>query len=271
MLLFRSLLFHLCFNLNTILHMIICLPILLLPRRYLWKAVHSWARINHWLLRTICGTRFEIRGREHIAPGALLVAAKHQSAWETFALILLLDDPVYVLKRELVWLPIFGLWVAKAEMIPIQRGAGGTALGEITERAKAEIARGRQIVMFPEGTRRAAGAEPAYKFGVVRLYAALGVRCLPGRAQFGRVLAAAQAGDLSGHDPHGDSPADRARALGGCIPGAGAGRDRNRHRTPRRPRARGAGNGIRTAGPRSRLTRYNFVLSLFFCLVIRFS
>ncbi|HEY8268976.1 MAG TPA: lysophospholipid acyltransferase family protein [Xanthobacteraceae bacterium] len=179
MLLLRSLLFHACFHLNTILHMILCSPVLLLPRPWLWKAVHSWAAVNHWLLRVICGTCFEIRGLERITPGALLVAAKHQSAWETFALVTLFSDPFYVLKRELMWLPVFGWYVAKAEMIPIRRGAGGTALGEITERAKAKIAHGRQLILFPEGTRRAVGAEPAYKYGVVHLYGQLGVRCFP--------------------------------------------------------------------------------------------
>jgi 1-acyl-sn-glycerol-3-phosphate acyltransferase len=178
-LLLRSLLFHGCFYLNTILHMIVCSPVLLLPRPWLWKAVHNWAAVNHWLLRTICGTRFEIRGLERIIPGALLVAAKHQSAWETFALVTLFSDPFYVLKRELMWLPVFGWYVAKAEMIPIRRGTGGTAIGEITEQVRDKIAHGRQLILFPEGTRRAVGAEPAYKFGVVHLYARLGVRCFP--------------------------------------------------------------------------------------------
>ena len=179
MLLLRSLLFHACFHLNTILHLIFCLPFLLLPRRIFWRVVHSWATVNHWLLRTICGTNFEIKGYERIPPGALLIAAKHQSVWETFALVTLFSDPFYVLKRELMWLPVFGWYVAKANMIPIRRVAGGTALGEITERAKLKIARGRQLILFPEGTRRAVGAEPAYKYGVVHLYGQLGVRCLP--------------------------------------------------------------------------------------------
>lgn len=179
MLLLRSLLFHACFHLNTILHLIFCLPFLFVPRRIFWKAVHNWASVNHWLLRTICDTRFEIVGRERIPPGALLVAAKHQSAWETFALLLLLEDPLFVLKRELMWLPVFGWYVAKAEMIPVRRGARSAALADIAARGKREIARGRQIIMFPEGTRRAVGAEPAYKYGVVHLYGQLGVRCLP--------------------------------------------------------------------------------------------
>ncbi len=180
MLLLRSLLFHACFHLNTILHLIFCLPFLLLPRRIFWKAVHSWARVNHWLLRTICGTNFEIAGYERIPPGALLIAAKHQSTWETFALVTLFSDPLYLLKRELMWLPVFGWYVAKAEMIPVKRGgARAGALAAITERAKFEIARGRQIILFPEGTRRAIGAEPAYKYGLVHLYARLGVRCFP--------------------------------------------------------------------------------------------
>jgi 1-acyl-sn-glycerol-3-phosphate acyltransferase len=179
-LLLRSLLFHACFYLNTILHLILCSPVLLLPRPWLWKAVYNWAAVNHWLLRTICGTRFEIRGLERIPPGAFLIAAKHQSTWETFALVTLFSDPLYLLKRELMWLPVFGWYVAKAEMIPVKRGgARAGALAGITERAKFEIARGRQIIVFPEGTRRAVGAEPAYKHGLVHLYARLGVRCFP--------------------------------------------------------------------------------------------
>jgi 1-acyl-sn-glycerol-3-phosphate acyltransferase len=176
---FRVLLLNGGFYLNTIVHMIVCLPVLVLPRRFLWRAVDSWASVNHWLLWTICGIDFEIRGRERLPKGPILVAVKHQSTWETYSLLNLFSDPVYVLKRELMWLPVFGWYVMKARMIPVRRGARGVDMDEMTERAKQAIAEGRQIAIFPEGTRRAPDAEPAYKYGVAHLYGELGVACVP--------------------------------------------------------------------------------------------
>jgi 1-acyl-sn-glycerol-3-phosphate acyltransferase len=177
----RALLFNVAFYLNTIMQVLVWSPVLLLPRRFVWKAVHSWASITHWLLHTICGTRVEIRHAERIPIGPAIVAPKHQSAWETYTLADLLSDPVFVFKRELVWIPIFGWYVAKARMIPVDRGARAVALAAVTKRAHEEIRAdgGRQIIMFPEGTRRAVGAEPAYKYGVVHLYGELGVPCVP--------------------------------------------------------------------------------------------
>src|ERR687894_545241 len=112
-------------------------------------------------------------------PGAVLIAAKHQSTWETFALLTILDDPTFVLKRELMWVPLFGWLAAKSGMVPVNRGAGSSALADMNERAREETRRGRQVLIFPEGTRRPPGAEPAYRFGVVHLYKNLGVPCLP--------------------------------------------------------------------------------------------
>jgi 1-acyl-sn-glycerol-3-phosphate acyltransferase len=177
----RALLFNVGLYLNTFLHVVLCLPVLLLPRPALWKVVHSWAAVNHWLLRTICGTRSQIRHAERIQKGPLLVACKHQSTWEAFALPPMLSDPVFVVKRELMWIPLFGWYVAKGRMIPVLRGARAAALESMAKRAAEEIrsGRGRQIVTFPEGTRRAVGAEPAYKYGIVHLYTQLGVPCLP--------------------------------------------------------------------------------------------
>ena len=175
----RAVLFNVCFYLNTAVHMIVCLPVFFLPRWVLWRAVASWVAVNRWFLRMICDIDFEIRGIERIPPGPLIVAAKHQSAWETYSILGLFIDPVYVLKRELMWLPVFGWYCLKARMIPVRRGARSAALAEMTERAKQEIARNRQIIIFPEGTRRPPGAEPNYKYGVAHLYGALGVPCLP--------------------------------------------------------------------------------------------
>ena len=175
----RSLAFNVCFYLNTISLLLVFLPVLLLPRRTVWTVVRTWTTINHWLLRKICGIDFEIRGIERIPSGPLLVASKHQSAWETFTLPTLFDDPTFILKRELMWLPFFGWYLAKSKMVPIRRGARKVALAGMAERAKVEISHNRQIIIFPEGTRRLPGAEPAYKYGVAHLYAELGVPCVP--------------------------------------------------------------------------------------------
>ncbi|MEJ2434313.1 MAG: lysophospholipid acyltransferase family protein, partial [Pseudolabrys sp.] len=147
-------------------------------RAILWVA-KTWGRINLLLLRAVVGLDYEIRGREKIPPGAVLVAAKHQSTWETFALLPLFDDPTFILKRELQWIPIFGWYTVKGRMVPVDRRAGAQALTAMTERARIELARGRQLIIFPEGTRRPAGAEPRYKHGVAQLYVAEGVPCVP--------------------------------------------------------------------------------------------
>src|SRR5262249_33103715 len=139
----------------------------------------AWGRTNLWFLRTIAGIDVEFRGLEKITSKPTIVASKHQSAWETFALVTLFDNPVYILKRELQWIPIFGWLTIKGRMIPVNRGARGQALADMTERARLELSRGRQLIIFPEGTRRPAGAEPKYKYGIAHLYAAEGVPVLP--------------------------------------------------------------------------------------------
>jgi 1-acyl-sn-glycerol-3-phosphate acyltransferase len=175
----RSIVFNILFYLNLFVHLIAALPTLVLPRRAIVKVTRFWARTNIWLLRAICRIDVEFRGLEKIPPGALLIASKHQSLWETFALMIVFDDPAYILKRELLWLPFFGWYAWKAGMIPVDRGKGSQALAAMTVCARDEMARGRQILIFPEGTRRAPGAEPSYKFGVVNLYAETGAACLP--------------------------------------------------------------------------------------------
>jgi 1-acyl-sn-glycerol-3-phosphate acyltransferase len=179
MLVLRSLAFTTAFYANITLWMILSLPTLVMPRQVLIGVVRTWARSNLWLLRTLAGIRCEVRGRERVPPGGLLVAAKHQSVWETFALFLILDDPCYVLKRELTYLPLFGWLALKARMVPVDRGARSAAMKSMTIAAKIEAESGRQIVIFPEGTRRAPGADPAYKYGVAYLYSELDLPCLP--------------------------------------------------------------------------------------------
>lgn len=179
MILFRSIAFNVLFYLNTIVYLLIALPTFFMPYRAIIAVAKSWGRTNLVLLRAVAGIDYEMRGREKIPPGPLIVAAKHQSAWETFALLSLFDNPLFIVKRELEWIPIFGWLMIKGRMVPIDRSAGSQALIAMTGRAKVELAAGRQLIIFPEGTRRPAGAEPRYKLGVAHLYAATGMPCLP--------------------------------------------------------------------------------------------
>ncbi len=175
----RSILFNALFYLNLFAHLLAAIPTLVLPRRAIIEVARFWARTNIWLLRAICGITVELRGVGKIPRGALLIASKHQSLWETFALLLLFDDPAYILKRELIWIPFFGWYLWKARMIPVNRGKRSQALADMTVYVREELARHRQIIIFPEGTRRQPGAEPGYKYGVVHLYGETGVPCLP--------------------------------------------------------------------------------------------
>jgi 1-acyl-sn-glycerol-3-phosphate acyltransferase len=175
----RSVVFNVLFYLNLLVHFIAAIPTLAMPRWGIIAVARFWARTNLWLLRTICGIRVEFRGVEKIPPGPLLVSSKHQSLWETFALLLILPDPAYIMKRELMWIPFFGWYTWKAGMIPVDRSRGSQALAEMNACARREAQRNRQIIIFPEGTRRPPGAEPKYKYGVVHLYAEMGVPCLP--------------------------------------------------------------------------------------------
>jgi len=177
--LIRSIVFNVLFYLNTALWLIIGLPTFFLPYRAILGIAKAWGRTNLVLLRLVAGIDYEIRGLEKLPPGPLIVAAKHQSAWEVFALMPLFRSPVFIMKRELRWVPIFGWYTIKGRMVAIDRGGGGQALNRMAERARIELARNRQLIIFPEGTRRPAGAEPRYKYGVAQLYSAEGVPCLP--------------------------------------------------------------------------------------------
>lgn len=175
----RSLAFNALFYLNTVIWLLVGLPTFFLPYRAVLWVAKTWGRVNLVLLRVVGGVNCEVRGRQKIPPGALIVASKHQSAWETFALLPLFDNPLFIVKRELMWIPLFGWLMQKGRMVPVDRGAGSQALTDMAERARIELAHGRQLIIFPEGTRRPAGAEPRYKYGVAHLYAAEGVPCLP--------------------------------------------------------------------------------------------
>jgi 1-acyl-sn-glycerol-3-phosphate acyltransferase len=175
----RSAFFNVVFYLNLLFFLVVFFWLLFCPRSWAMWGLRTWAATSVWFLRAMCGTRLDVRGRHNIPPGAVLVAAKHQSLFETFAIIPLLDDPAMVLKRELMLIPLFGWFARKFRMIPVDRGAGTTALKRLIGRAKEAVRQGRQVVIFPEGTRRTPGAPPDYKPGAVALYLNLGVPCVP--------------------------------------------------------------------------------------------
>jgi 1-acyl-sn-glycerol-3-phosphate acyltransferase len=175
----RSALFNLLFYANTIVLMIVGLPTMIFGRRAVLSLARTWGRSSLWLMRVICRTAAEFRGVENIPKGACLIAPKHQSFLETFALILYFDDFSYVLKRELTFIPVFGWYLLRAEQIAINRGSVQIALRQVVAKAKSLFADGRQLFIFPEGTRRAPGATPAYKAGVAYVYEKTGVPCLP--------------------------------------------------------------------------------------------
>lgn len=178
-LILRSVLFNVLFYVNLIVHMVVALPSLLLPYPIVLKFVRSYARSSLWLLEAVCGTKVEWRGLDKVPAGPCIVASKHQSLWETFALFVAFNDPIYILKRELMWIPPFGWYTWKGEMIPVDRGARSQTLARMTEAARRQLRRPRQLIIFPEGTRRPPGAEPRYKFGVAYLYGEIGVPCVP--------------------------------------------------------------------------------------------
>lgn len=179
MLTVRSFAFALAFYVTTALFLLLGSWLLFAPRRWAMEGLRQHALASLWLLRHIAGTKMEVRGREHLPEGACLIVSKHQSAWDTFALVPLFRDPAIVLKDELKWIPFYGWFCVKFEHILVKRDRAAVALKAMLESAKTRIAQGRQVVIFPEGTRRAPGAPPDYKPGYVALYEGLGVTCVP--------------------------------------------------------------------------------------------
>ncbi len=157
MLFLRSLLFNVLFYVNLAVIMVLGLPTVVFGRRAIIRLAHAWAWSSFWLMEKICGTRVEFRGVENLLDCGCIVAAKHQSVWETFALTTRMRDFTYILKRELIFLPLFGLYLLRADQIAINRQSRSAALRQLMDEAGKAIAEGRTIFIFPEGTRRPAG------------------------------------------------------------------------------------------------------------------
>jgi 1-acyl-sn-glycerol-3-phosphate acyltransferase len=175
----RSLLFNIAFWLWTGVMVICELPLLLCSRQAMQAGARFWEQGVQRLLSAIVGLRYEVRGRERIPAEPAVLAIKHQSAWETLAIHLLLADPAIVLKQELTRIPLFGRYLLHAGMIRIDRRAGGRALRSLVEDARGALARGSEVVVFPEGTRAPPGGRNPYHPGIAALYLQLGCPVVP--------------------------------------------------------------------------------------------
>ena len=183
----RSLLFNLLFFGITAVIGILAIPILMLPSRFTLRVTRLWAKLVILALRFAVGVRIEVRGWENIPPGGVVVAAKHQSAFDTIIWLSLLERPAYVMKKELLRIPLYGWQARRAGMIPVDREGGGPALRAMLRAATAAVADGRQVVIFPEGTRTAVGLRVAYQPGVVAIAAGTGAPVVPVATDSGRV------------------------------------------------------------------------------------
>jgi 1-acyl-sn-glycerol-3-phosphate acyltransferase len=175
----RSALFAVAFSLWTGVVAILCTPILLGPARWTLSMFHFWGRGIFFLLKTVAGVTVEVRGAEHIPQGPALVAPKHQCMLDVYAQFSLLPASVFVMKKELNLIPWFGWYAGKVGAIDIDRSAGASALRNMVRRAKELFARGRQVVIFPEGTRGLPGQPGEYKPGIAALYRELDVPVCP--------------------------------------------------------------------------------------------
>ena len=149
------------------------------PRVAMQRAVKAWAWSQHWALKVLVGLDFEVRGRENILPGGAIYASKHQSAWDTYVFYLLFSDPAYIMKKQLMRIPVWGWMARKCEAISVDRAGGAGALKALVRDTRARIAQGRPVIIFPEGTRTQPGLRRPYHPGVAALYSQCGVPVVP--------------------------------------------------------------------------------------------
>jgi len=210
----RSLLFNIWFFGITILSLIGSLPLFLLPRVCVNRLARGWAWLVCLGLRVFLGVTIELRGQVELLRQPGLIASKHQSAWDTLYFYLVCPDPTYVMKKELMRIPIYGWLARKQKMIPVDRKGGGKALKRMIDAATRAIADGRQIVIFPQGTRVKPGAPTSdypYQPGTAGLYAKLNVPC---------TLVALNSGQVWGRRSFIKHPGTiRVEVLGAIAPG----------------------------------------------------
>jgi 1-acyl-sn-glycerol-3-phosphate acyltransferase len=180
MIFLRSLTFAIWFYLTMAVWGLIYMPAVLLGHdRFIWHAMRGWGKSTIWAMRWMCGIRISFEGLEHLPPpGAALLASKHQTTLDTVLPAQFVAEPVFVVKRELINMPVFGFYM-KRGMIPVDRSAHAKALKDMMRAARLAVAKGRQIVIYPEGTRQELDARPDYKPGIAALYRDLNLPVTP--------------------------------------------------------------------------------------------
>ena len=149
---------------------VLCLPFIFLPTKYIRFPAKIWIRGIFFFLKYICGVTHEIRGLESLSNEPMIVVAKHQSAFETFALYYYLENSFFIHKKQLIYIPIFGQYLLKSNMVSIDRRGQAATMRKMISQIKKKINDGSTIIIFPEGTRRKPWAKPEYKSGFVGIY-----------------------------------------------------------------------------------------------------
>ena len=175
----RSLLFNAFFFSWTAVILLSLAMALPLPRTVQQWIVRLWGRGKRLGLKVLTGIGWELRGRENIPDGPAIYASKHQSAWDTSIFHGLLSDPVYVLKKELTAIPFWGWAARKCEAIVVDRSGGASALKELVRSTRTSVEKGRQVIIFPEGTRTTPGQRSPYFPGIAAMYALAKVPVVP--------------------------------------------------------------------------------------------
>ena len=173
----RSLIFMLWLYGSMAFFGILCSPLLLVSQAASMAVIRWWAKSVLFGARWIVGIRVEFRGLEHQPDGPALLAGKHMSMLDTIAPFTVLKAPAYVLKQELMYLPFLGWYAWRTKMVPVRRDEAAKALKSMVAACRDRLAEGRQILIFPEGTRSDPGDDPTYKPGVAALYRDLQVPC----------------------------------------------------------------------------------------------
>jgi len=175
----RSLLYVALFYIWSVFWVLLISPLMLGPRLWMVRSWRVWSQVVMGLLWVICGVRVELRGAQYIPQGRALIAPKHHCMLDVFAQFAWLPDSCFVTKKELMWIPFFGWYAAKARMIVVDREGQATALRKMVAEAKVRFADGRQLVIFPEGHRGEPGVAGDYKPGIAALYRELDVAVTP--------------------------------------------------------------------------------------------
>lgn len=149
------------------------------PFRFRYRFICAWAHFQIWLLGALCGLKYRVRGREHLPQGAAIVLSKHQSTWETLAFAEIFPPHAWVLKREVIWIPLFGWAVGLMKPIAIDRGSGRRAIQQVVAQGRARLKDGMWVLIFPEGTRVAPGQQRRWGSGGAMLAAKSGYPVVP--------------------------------------------------------------------------------------------